>query len=131
MRVVFRSRRSVTLIFFCGVDLVGKTAMGITLRLNLAPISKKSIGNAGFVSALHKFTYSLEFTSDINIRKTEGMKNTNRLVSGAFSSVLLSAGLTKAAGKFDPLNSKNSKKSGIRPLPVSLVCEPCALERDR
>jgi hypothetical protein len=52
------------------------------------------------------------------------MKSINRLALGTISSLLLSAGLTKAAQKFDPL-SNSTGNSFTNDSPAGTCTSPC------
>ena len=60
------------------------------------------------------------------------MKNTNRLASGFFSSVLLAVGMVRTAERFDPVSSTVAGRSNHRnTLPMSFQCVPCDIARIR
>jgi hypothetical protein len=61
------------------------------------------------------------------------MKTINRMALGTLSSLLLSAGLTKAAQKLDPLtNSIDSRNNGLgcNLAPTSDCISPCLYDVD-
>jgi hypothetical protein len=56
------------------------------------------------------------------------MKNTILIVSGTLTNILLVAGLSQLAERFDPLASM-SRKNTKKPIPVSWVCIPCDIDK--
>jgi hypothetical protein len=61
------------------------------------------------------------------------MKNINRMALGTLSSLLLTAGLARAAQKFDPLTMSLGKQkygAGLNEGPSSPCGVPCAVQID-